>query len=1011
MPVKQDSWSMNPTLALQDQFPPIWRRDCHVYNEITTPGNARNNTSTMVKFSLKPNGINFGSSCCSDAGCTCKYCYYHSPDDKNAVEFYEKLIQKYIKENNYIVESAAVAQSATEKNLDITEDDTSNEQEVNLEFSDAIKQYGLVIGDELSDPTFAISEVGDRDSLHTFMSRPVRIFSKFWEVGESPAYVNAINPWELFLNNPRVINKLETFKLLQGKLCIKIVVNGSPFHYGKMIVACRPSSFDNNTLVYGPTNSVPIQSNKDSVGANRNFPALRTLYTSRPHVYVDPSTNQPQLIHWPFFTSGNYIDLQNPITVQRMGVLEIWELQDLRHANGATDGVEITMFAWMEDAKFAGLTAAAPVVAQSGMRKRKTKKKPVFKNSKGQDEYKTNGLISTPASTVESYAGYFVNIPYIGMFAKATQIAAGAIGGVAKIFGYSRPAVLSDTEFYRPQPLGNMANYSGADPVHKLSLDPKQELTVDPGTVGLPSDDQMSFAYLIKREAWIDEFIWNLPTESTLDSGLIYSTLVHPRNAPIIQQSAVGGTSDGYTQTPISFVTTPFEYWTGSLRFRFQVVCSQFHRGRLMFVYEPTATALGTIDSTNNRFTHIVDIAEERDVTFEVNWTQQEAYRRTDIDAGAPGSPFTNVHSFLGPNPAFVADDLAKSNGILQVFVLNSLAAPTDAANVKVNVFISGGDSFEVKAPGPMTQWAYSRSDVTVGPPALAQSSFFYSQSGERKDAVTDEENMPEQDTMYVLNGSSMSLCPKNSNVFFGEHIVSVRSLLKRYTYHRTLLAPFGDPTPTGETIYITQWIMDNLPVGPGRAYGSSTIGSLTAISDANPFYNICSMTYLRYFVSAYVGYKGSIRWKIGAFSKNASEISLRVARTTNSKVESVSNIAAINAGTSRSQVAQNFLTSSSYVYNHCGTSVTVGSVNPTLEYELPFYHNLRYAECNLPIANSINPYNDGTHCVNMTNMQNSAGDTAWVETHCATGEDFSLFFFIGAPVLLSSDVTTVTPA
>jgi hypothetical protein len=339
---------------------------------------------------------------------------------------------------------------------------------------------------------------------------------------------------------------------------------------------------------------------------------------------------------------------------------------------------------------------------------------------------------------------------------------------------------------------------------------------------------------------------------------------------------------------------------------------------------------------------------------------------------------------------------------------LNNLAAPIDSANVKVNVFISGGDSFEVKAPGPLTKWSYSRADIDVGPPALAQSGFV---AQSYMDSVTPGENMPEQDTMYVLNGNPTTICPKMSQVFFGEHIVSVRSLLKRYTYHRTLLAPFGDPTPTSESIYISQWILDNLPVGPGRKYGSSTIGNLTGITDENPLYNICSMTYLRYFVSAYVGYKGSIRWKIGAFAKNASDISLRVARTTESKTESVTTLPAINAGTSGSTVAQNFLSSSSYIYNHCGSSATVGSVNPTLEYELPFYHNLRYAECNLPIANSINPYRDGTHCVNMTHMQNSAGDIAWIESHCASGEDFSLFFFIGAPVLLPSDVTIVTPA
>jgi hypothetical protein len=372
---------------------------------------------------------------------------------------------------------------------------------------------------------------------------------------------------------------METFKLLNGTLHIKMLVNGSPFHYGKMFVGCRTSVFDNNQTPLGPTTPDTLFPYVDNAGTARVLYGTRTLYSSRPHVFLDPSTNQPQHISWPFFSPGNYIDLNEPVTVERMGVLEIWELNQLKHANGATDGVEITFFAWMSDTKLAGLTAK-PVAVQSGVKTSK-KGKTTFTNS-GDDEHKPNGLISAPASTLASYAKHFVNIPYIGPFAKATNIGASAISGIAKIFGYSRPVVLTDTAFYRTQPYGNMANYSGADPLHKLALDPKQELTIDPGTVGLDGEDQMSFAYLAKKEAWIDTIPWNLPNDPLQSQGKIYSIVVHPMVAPVFNIQPDGGGLRGYAQTPLSFVTRPFEFWTGSLRYRFQIVCSQFHRGRLM---------------------------------------------------------------------------------------------------------------------------------------------------------------------------------------------------------------------------------------------------------------------------------------------------------------------------------------------------------------------------------------------------------------------------------------------
>lgn len=947
-------------------------------------------------FSLKPKlktkPSNIQSNCCTGRDiCVCRHCYYHNPESHDASQYVDHLIRRELNERMLRHESKRAemeAQSGEGKTVDVETTDTSNEKETTMEFADAIDQYSLVIGENLEDPTFGVSEVGAEDSLDTFMSRPVRIFAKIWGVGELPTYHNAINPWKLFLNNAKVKNKLETFKLLQGDLHIKIVVNGSPFHYGRMFVGCRPSAFDNNNTNILPTTDVVCNNYKTSTGTSRSLPALRTLYSQRPHVFIDPSTNQPQHISWPFFTSGNYIDLTNPATVNRMGVLEIWELNELKHANSGTDPVEITMFAWMTNAKFAGLTVGAVAVAQSGVKAPK-KKKTVFKENKNKDEHRPNGLISAPASTLAQFATYFMNIPYIGKFAKATHISANAVSDVAKIFGFSRPAILTDTQFYRPQPLGNLANYSGADPIMKLSLDPKQELTIDPSTVGLPCDDQMAFSYVTKREAWIDTFFWNLPNNPLSSSGCIYTVLVHPHVAPVMTFGTPANT--GYCMTPVGHIARPFKFWTGSLRYRFQIVCSQFHRGRLMFVYEPTAANPGSITDTNNRFTHIIDIAEERDVTFEINWTQEDAYRETSL---------THVQDTrLGAS----SGSSSRVNGLIEVHVLNSLAAPIDAASIDINVYISAGDSFEVKAPSDITFYSYSRADVPVGPPALAQSGF-------SPDFTTDQENMPEQDVMYVLNGNPKTLDLKQSDVYFGESVVSIRSLLKRYNFHRVLLLETPATVPRKQ-IMLTTYNIFNCPVGPGRTYGNSVAGALTPIVDADPFYNLCTLTYLQYFLHAYVGYRGGIRWKISAFTKSSNKASIRVAREGTQSIEIANSLVVAEDGLSKSQTAVKFIGATTYHRNHCGVAATVGNVVPTLEYEIPFYHKYRYAECNDSPANGPNVLSDRTHALSFTHEVDNATDIGWVETHCAVGEDFSLFFFIGAPVLLVSDVSTVTPA
>ena len=38
---------------------------------------------------------------------------------------------------------------------------------------------------------------------------------------------------------------------------------------------------------------------------------------------------------------------------------------------------------------------------------------------------------------------------------------------------------------------------------------------------------------------------------------------------------------------PCAIAALPFRYWNGSMKFRFQVVCSTFHKGRLEIRFDP----------------------------------------------------------------------------------------------------------------------------------------------------------------------------------------------------------------------------------------------------------------------------------------------------------------------------------------------------------------------------------------------------------------------------------------
>jgi hypothetical protein len=210
-------------------------------------------------------------------------------------------------------------------------------------------------------------------TLDEFFSRPLRIVSKEWST--SLAMYEKFNPWTLYFQNLRVINRIANYKLLRAKLHLKITVNGNAFHYGRAIMAYNPlPTLDQLTI-----DRIFVDS--DIVGASQ-----------RPHVYIDPTNSQGGDLCCPFFWHGNALDIPGQ-EWQQMGECVLSEINPLKHANGATDTVTINVFAWATDVKFAIPTQVEPgAIAPQAME--------VYPQA---DEY-GRGPISRPASVVANIA-------------------------------------------------------------------------------------------------------------------------------------------------------------------------------------------------------------------------------------------------------------------------------------------------------------------------------------------------------------------------------------------------------------------------------------------------------------------------------------------------------------------------------------------------------------------------------------------------------------------------------
>ena len=511
---------------------------------------------------------------------------------------------------------------------------------------------------------FSDAQLGD------FLSRPIKIKEYQW-TPLSALSVTRFNPWAEYFGNADVLDKINRYRNLRCNLRIKVLVNGNGFYYGRALLSYNPYVQD------------------DEVTVNRAFIEQDLVQASqKPHLLLDPTSSQGGEMLLPFIWPENYLDITKAGWESNMGEIDIHDFDVLQHANGGTDPITITIFCWAENVTLAVPTTAAAQAEEApplepipevievpqelkllrykkrmedsiaetmAAHKRTTvpgllkyekqgavddseldefgfpltfveqansrsKKKEVMKsnNTASNDEFASNGLVSKPASAIAKAADALSMIPMLQPYAKATSLVATKVGNIARILGYSRPQVLQDTHSYVPRYMGNMANSDAAEPLVKLSLDSKNELSVDTRTMGLGGEDELMVNSIAKRWSYFRQFDW--PETATTDS-MLTSMVVSPLFARLVTAAPV----QEIHSTALTFAATPFEAWQGSIKFRFNVVCSEYHRGRLRIVYNPATSPAGAIPF-NQTYSTVVDISENRDFEYEVKWADIRAW-------------------------------------------------------------------------------------------------------------------------------------------------------------------------------------------------------------------------------------------------------------------------------------------------------------------------------------------------------------------------------------------------
>lgn len=622
--------------------------------------------------------------------------------------------------------------------------------------------------------------------------------------------------WDLFTLNPTVRAKLRNYAYIRGNMTVRFAISGSPFHYGRVLLSYQPYPLKNTTL----------QALLANYAVDVSFRPLLLNYLSQAEgaVVVDVKANQPVDVACPFISvkpmhrlfntsTAAISDLTSYEDLEEAGDLYIVVMNPPQITSTDTSALRAYLYGWMDDVELGSTTAT-----QVGI------------TTESKVDERESGPIERLSSAAQQVSQALESVPMIAPFALASSIALSGINKISAIFGWSKPAVISQPVFVKNNPFQNGALTIGQDTTHRLVLDPKQELTVDPRYGGVPHDE-MVLSHLAAKESYLRTFTWS-PSDSILSNPIFYAQV-----SPTLCTYVTYGGSTYFQPTSLAFATFPFTCWRGTIRIRLEVVASSYHRGKIAIFYEPNTSQMAIINptiSTNKQYLMIMDLQEVQELEFDIQWASPRAWQRVISSTGFLTSA---VNSTTG-----ITNYVTHTNGYFGVTPLTALQSP-DGDSVEVNVYISSPD-LKVNY---MTDSHFPDERI------LAES------------RVT----MAEIETQ-VLNKSSAN-DEKISLEHFGERPVSFRSLLKRYATTRAQ-AIAADATSV-------KTLVAEFPILPQVV---PTYGGLTTPTSS-------LFEYLRY---AYMGMRGGMKKRVflrGNFGLNALT-QVKVTLNPSESTDSVSN-------------------------------------------------------------------------------------------------------------------------
>jgi len=764
-----------------------------------------------------------------------------------------------------------------------------------------------------------------------------------------------------------IAHKLAGYRLFQAGIELTVTMSASPFLYSGVIMAYCPLTTGASTFGLA---DVVIPTGFST------YPPLQ-MSTFPYHFFMYPQTDSTYTMSVPWICPTEFATVVGDRPA--MGVFKMYSMMPLRAAGAAsTNTCTISVLARLVDPKLVGPTATV---------------------------YQSNTVM-----------GISKDLARVG-FGAASAIAS-STGKVMKLVGLTNEANLTPASAITTCIFPGLSSGEASVPVDNLGL----------GLSGSADESDISvldLAALAARPSYLGEFSWTLsaPVDQTL------ATLgVTPSHFSSVTRTGNLSSTTFYDLTPslCGYVASMFRQWSGTVCFKFKVMCSQYHRGKIRFWYDNYN--LTSKPDEGYLKSEILDLATDSEVIIKIPMASQAPWLFTDPTlSGANNGPPPALKNFSTGSIDF---DIRRMNGCVMAKVCQKLSTLESLGNVLVGCWVWLEDAKfaepyypQPSGAGPVTlvsaiNWQSGEVvckpnlTVTVAPEdkPIPSTNIFESfpiryESG----------NVDIGDEPVVVNLGACKTSTKEG--YFEEQVTNLKELAHRAQFYKCLTVPLtlSSAATPGSRGFVT-WVIPRVPRFFGPEYSSVLTGSCEKMSNGVAF-NMVMTPYLQRIGAMFQGYKGSIRWRF-AVSPASGSGALRMLSVSKSHYEPGIYLRT-DANGSSSQAAQTAFIGSNDM--GAGKAICTGNY-PALTVDVPDYYPVkmipftnagiqsntakllagRYDESVLQpalcdsIAVSVSVYNvTGTYL----NGDKNIGDTV-VDAYVSAAPNFRFVQFKGVPFL-----------